>query len=184
MDYEFEKKLLIAAARSAGFGVVLLGVALTAHWYFSRPEPPKLWNVSAIVAQASPRFRVSGDGKKIQFTYDIENTTRMDFHIESTTRITIMAKMEDGVFSEPVPSGTMSVDLPVFVPAKRKGSLVVSALFSEIPERKPSESDIEYHEKVRNMLEKDIGEIAGFALFDEANRYEIDLPRWSAKPHH
>jgi hypothetical protein len=50
-----------------------------------------------------------------------------------------------------------------------------------LPQRSVGESDDEYHERLRAFLET-FQNMAGFAVFDETNRYEIDLPRWKSEP--
>ena len=48
---------------------------------------------------------------------------------------------------------------------------------SDAPQRVTSESYDEYHERLRAFLEG-YPNIDSFAVFDGANRYQINLPRW------
>lgn len=54
--------------------------------------------------------------------------------------------------------------------------------FSTVPPRKPTESDAQYHETLRAYLLDELNGSIGLVVFDEANRYEIDLPKPSATP--
>jgi hypothetical protein len=54
---------------------------------------------------------------------------------------------------------------------------LIPSLTLGIPERKISESDEQYHERLRGYCEDKIGGVDSFVLFDEMNHYQINLPR-------
>jgi hypothetical protein len=143
-----------------------------------RPKPPKPWNSSAIVAKDAPGFRATGEGKNIEFMYTIENTTAADYRIETYSDLKVMIRAQNGGYSTPFPKEIYSLDLPVFVPGKQKGTLNLTLIGARVPERKAMESDDEYHEKLRQFCDQEIGGLAAFVLFDDSNRYQINLPRW------
>jgi hypothetical protein len=90
----------------------------------------------------------------------------------------------NGTLSEPLTEPMASVRYPVFIPAKRMAFLGVSIAVSRIPPRETEESDVEYHERLRKFLNQELAGIDGFTLFDETNRYEIDLPSWGSQQVH
>ncbi len=152
-------------------------------WYTSRPTPPKPWNSGALVADGAPGFRASDDSKYITFAYEVENRTDVDYQVESNSQIKVMVKNEsDGSFSRPIPEEQKPLDLPVFIPARKKAGLAIRLQLSGIPVRAPSEADAQYHERLRAYLQDHLVGLGGFAIFDDLNRYEIDLPRWLPAP--
>lgn len=158
---------------------LIVGVAI---WYTSRPTPPKPWNSGALVVVGSPSFRVSDDGKYVRFTYEVANTTDFDYQLESDSQVKFAAKYKDGALSRPVPEERKPLELPVFIPAKTKADLTIKVELLGISQRSLSDSDELYHERLRSYLEEQGPKLAEFVIFDDRNRYEIDLPKWLAKP--
>ena len=147
-------------------------------WYSNRPKPSKPWNTRAIAATGSPGFGVNSDGKGIGFSYDIENSTDTDYHVESRNQIAVMFRNDGGGLSEALPENVAPLRLPIFIPAKQRGTLTLTVVLSDVPQQKPSESDEGFHERVRTFCQEHIKGVNGFVLFDESNRYQIELPRW------
>jgi hypothetical protein len=189
--------------KSVGFGAGLalalaciVGVGL---WYAKRPTPPKPWNRSAITAAGTPGLDVSPDGKEVVFSYSVQNNTNIDYRIESSTQLEVMARGDDGTLSLPMPSDVAPLEVPAFIPAGQKGMLTLSLVLPSIPERKESKpapdfipdapsanvvvkDNDKYRGRVRAYLEHNFAQVDSFVLFDEANRYQIILPRWSPDP--
>ncbi len=48
-----------------------------------------------------------------------------------------------------------------------------------LPRRDPDESDQQFHERLRSYLEQHLRDMSmsGFVIFDNANHYEIELPK-------
>jgi hypothetical protein len=67
------------------------------------------------------------------------------------------------------------LDLPIFIPAKQKAMVTLALPLSAIPQREPSESDAQFHERLRSYCQDHIGG-QGFVLFDDFRRYQINLP--------
>jgi hypothetical protein len=183
---ESPKRLLLRSAGiGAGFAVALCLIVGGWVWYSNRPSPPKPWNTTALIAPDPPGFHVSDDGKHVEFTYRVENTTETDYQIAPDSRTRLMFRGKNGVLSQPLPSGLLPdvLELPIFIPAKQKAVLRIILPLSSFEERSASESDAQYHERLRAYCENHFEKLGAFVLFDEQNRFEINLPRWSPEPH-
>lgn len=156
----------------------ILGVVVS---YSSRLKPPQPWNTNAIVADGPPGFSSSTDGKKMSLSYSLRNTTDTDYHIDSDSTFKLVMKTKDGTFTPPIPADNGSVELPVFIPTKQKAYFQLSLVMSGVPQQTVGESDDAFHERLRSYLEK-YPNIDGFAVFEETNRYQINLPRWNSEP--
>ena len=179
---EWKRPLLIAIGWGLGTAVGLVLLVGGFLLYQDRPKPPKPWNMVAIVSKNPPSFVSSKDFENVEFTYAVENSTNLDYEITSDGAIKVIARYKDGTLSAPLPREVRHLDLPVFIPAKEKGQLTLSVALGEIPKRNASERDEQYHERLRAYCEEHIGTVANFVLFDETNRYQINLPRWLAEP--
>ena len=176
----WKKIALISFFGGAGFAVSLALVVGTIVWYSSRPKPPKPWNPNAIVADGPPLFEPGADGKKIRFLYSLKNMTNTDYQIDSDASFKVLMKTKEGTFTAPITTENASVGLPVFIPAKQKAYFGLSLIMS-VPQRMTNESDDEYHERLRAFLETNLN-TDSFAVFDETNRYQINLPGWKSVP--
>jgi hypothetical protein len=150
-------------------------------WYQSRPKPPKPWNTEAIVVKDPPTFAPSSNYKSMEFLYFAENKTNVDYHIVNNSKIKIMVRYLDDSWTPPLTTEDQHLELPVFIPANQKSPLIFSLVVPGIPERTKSETDELYHERLRTYCEEHLGAIGKFVLFDEGNRYQINLPRWLAE---
>jgi hypothetical protein len=191
------KKLAI---RSLFFGIGIAGVlsiiAVVAIWYTSRPAVPKPWNKRAIVAKDVPGFWeaswVSSDGKTTMpvliLQYTLENTTSTDYTIDSRSAVKFMFRMSDGTVGTDMFSGAVEASegnqndvlLPLFIPAKQKAVFRCHFSDKDLPLKGVAESDDEYHERLRTYLDKTYS-VSGLVLFDDTNRYQIELPKWASK---
>lgn len=177
----WKRLAVICFFSGAGFAIVLAAIAGATVWYNSRPSPPKPWSTNAIIAAGPPSFGASIDGKSIEFSYSLLNATSTDYKIDSDSEIKLMVKLADGTFTPPLSKESASVTFPVFIPAGQKAMFLFSFTSSDIPVRNNGETDEIYHERLRTYLDHAVGGIASFAVFDGANRYQINLPRWLSK---
>ena len=178
MDSRIKKTLLIAFAAGAGVAVVIAALAGGAYWYLSRPKP---WDTTALVADGPPGINLADDGKKIRFKYSLENKTDSDYRISSGTEIKIVVKYNDNSLSQPMPTEVASVEFPVFVPTKQAAVVALDISFAAIPPRKESETDEQYNEVLRAYYIDRMKDDRGFVLFDDLDRYEINLPKPAAQ---
>jgi hypothetical protein len=165
-----------------------VGVALTAilaigalAWYTSRPTPPKQWNSGALVAKGPPAFSASKDAKKLQFQYAVEHTTSDDYQVDSGYQVKILYKGRDGSFSKPLTDEIDHLKLPIFIPAKQTGAITLELALAGVPTQDAAETEAAYHERVRAYCEDHLRVVSGFVLFDEVNKYQVNLPRWLAE---
>jgi len=157
-----------------GIGLVLGGL----YWYKHRPVHQADWNSVAIICKEAPGFSASDDAKRLELTYSLENTTDRDYEISSASKMKLLVKGNDGVLSPPIGAKLDEVfHLPVFIPPHQKARLELSIPFTGIPQRKSSEAGQEYHERLRDFLNETLSDNT-FVLFDEANRYRINLTKW------
>jgi hypothetical protein len=172
----WKKLLLVGVGWGLGTAVGLVAIVGVYNWYEGRPRPPKSWNSTAISSSDdAPGLGVSSDGKQIRFSYTLQNATDTDYQIAPETEIKITFKNEDGSLTEPLPREIATLRRPVFIPAKQKATSSLLIVFGDVPQRKPTETDEQYHERLRSFCKKEMGD-AGFVLFDEGNRYQINLP--------
>jgi hypothetical protein len=173
----------MASWKKVGVGVVLAGAVTVALIVILAgpkparsnppPEQPTAWNSHAIRGTlAGIRVReIDGGHAAVVFLYDLENTTNADYRLTKGPNLVIMSRLKS--------SRTLSGDEPIalnstaFVPAQNRTriALEVSHVFSWPGQRSA------YAERMFNQLVAgDVADVAGFVLFDQTNRYEIDFP--------
>jgi hypothetical protein len=160
-----------------GLGAIVGGYL----WYEGRPKPPKPWTTTAILCtEDSPGFYTGNSGKEIRFTYTLQNATDADYEIGPETEIRITFKNNDGSLTEPLPNELVTLRRPVFIPAKQKAMASLSIVFSDVPQKKMTETDEVYHERLRAFCRQEMGD-SGFTLFDVNSRYQLNLPAVKAE---
>ena len=91
----WKRVALIAAGFGAGFGICVAVTAGTYYWYSNRPKP---WNKNALKATfATMEFdtRPQETSYKVDFLYDVENTTDRNYDFNSSN-FTLLAVLADG----------------------------------------------------------------------------------------
>jgi hypothetical protein len=173
---EWKRPLFIGIGWGLGTAVGLVAIVGGYLWYASRPKPQKPWNTTAIFSSdAAPSFGGSTDGKEVYFTYTLQNATKADYEIGPETEIRITFKNADNSLTEPLPKEVATLRRPVFIPAKQKAMSRLSIVFGNAPHKKATETDEQFHERLRAFCKEEMGD-AGFVLFDDNNRYQINLP--------
>jgi hypothetical protein len=174
--------LLKIAAAAAGITFALCIVAGCIFWYATRPnpkQPPKPWNTAALTVSESPALLSYGSERHIFLRYNVRNHTDNDYSIDKTQRLRVMGKYPDGSLTNPLEDAFVATELPVFIPAQHTGMITLE--IKEAVTRGTKLSDDDYHEQLRARLNE--YPFDGFAVFDEENRYKIDLPKWrSVRP--
>jgi len=105
------------------------------------------------------------------FLYDLDNKTDTDYRLEKGSNVVVMSRLKSG--------GTLSADEPItldsaaFVPARNRTriALEISHLFNW-----PGQSGAYAEHAFNQLVAGDVAGVAGFVLFDQASRYEIDFP--------
>jgi hypothetical protein len=177
-----KKLIIIGASAGASFAVVLASLAAVLMWWESRPKPPLPWNAQAFSASFESIETTDAD-KKIAFRYMLRNNTDSDYRIESNTGISLMGKLEKPA-SLQGNEGEFKFALPFFVPAREQVRFEIKSVLGFKGESKASAgTDQEPSDKeIGAFVNKKIGNLNGFVLFDEARRYKIDFPKGWSKP--
>src|SRR3990170_2069220 len=167
----------------SGLAFVLAAILVGAYFYRqeSRPTLPEPWNTSAFVAAAPPTY-VSNNGKSLELSYSVKNNTVLDYSQddESAKKLRLMIKDQDRELSPPFENkGLKLLYTPIFIPAGQTGALSLSIEDSDLPTPKDREVKADYDERVRTYLETEYTRFTGFALYDDVNRYQINLPKWA-----
>ena len=171
--------LLKIAAAAAGITLALCIAAACAFWYASRPKPPKPWNTTALTTIEAPAITSYSNENHIFLRYRVQNHTDKDYSIDKTQHLRVMGKYPNGSLTSPLEDNYVSPELPIFIPAQHTEMITLEIRDSVA--RGAKVSDDEYREQIRAHLNRI--SLDGFAVFDEENRYQIDLPKWlSVKP--
>jgi hypothetical protein len=104
----WKRLAIIGLFGGVGFAVALSTIIGAVVWNNSRRKPSEPWNTNAIVADDSPRFDPSADAKKVVFRYSLNNTTDIDYHIDSNDTYKLMVKTKDDIFTAPMARETAS----------------------------------------------------------------------------
>lgn len=121
---------------------------------------------------------MADDGKSIEFRYSVENKTDTDYDLDADQRVKVTLKLKNGTLSPPFSSESKLLQLPIFIPAKQRALVIVKLPASDVPQRVSSDSDALYHERIRAYCEGHFRNVQEFVLFDDLNRYQVNLPRW------
>lgn len=178
----WKRVAIVSFFGGVGFVFALALIVGSFVWYNSRPMQPKPWNKAAIIATDSPGFSSSNDGKRVEFTYSVENTTAADYEIKSRDDVKIMVKTTDNILSHPLSEEAAEIRVPVFIPAHEKAYVELSLGLTGIPERAKNETDQQYHERLRGFLRDHLSGVAGFTIFEQSDRYEIDFKKFLMEP--
>jgi hypothetical protein len=137
----------------------------------AKQTPP--WNAQAIEGTpAGIRVQeIDPTHAAVVFLYDLDNKTDTDYRLDKGPDIVVMSRLN--------PGGTLSADEPItldsaaFVPARSRTriALKVSHLFNW-----PGQSGAYAARQFNQLVAGDVAGVAGFVLFDQTNRYEIDFP--------
>jgi hypothetical protein len=172
--------------RSAGFGAgIAVIVCLTAGgwiWYHSRPTSPKPWNSTAIKAEFD-RLDIEGEKSTFAFYYVLENTTNFDYRLSNgdTFQLRGMLANEKGLAESSATDSTL--ELPTFLPPKLRARVIIHLPIPYTGQKQSptDKSDVaglrSYRKALADFVNKNMGNLDGFTIFDEANRYEIQLPK-------
>jgi hypothetical protein len=142
------------------------------------PKHPEGWNSNAI--------RSSFDGIQVKeidpthaaliLSFDLENTTDSDYHLSKDQKVLIMGRLKSN--SSFKAEDSMQIDDAVFLPAGSRAriALKVSYAFNWPTQMVPGQVGPLTQEKFRRFVAGKVDNLQGFILFDEAARYQIELP--------
>ncbi len=119
-----------------------------------------------------------GEENTIVFWYTLENTTDLDFRMSGG--IDLMGKLRQQGSLITTSEGFQSIRLPVFIPAKRKLRCGVHVAYP-YPERPKENAGLDerraFRERLEAWINREMGNLDGFTLFEHEHRYQIDFPK-------
>lgn len=136
-------------------------------------KPADRWNSNAIAsAFAGVQVReIDAANSAVAFLYDVSNNSDNDYQLKKGPGVFIMGRLKS--------SGSLSSETQVslsssaFVPARKTTRI---ALEIAHPFAWPSQMDPAAETRFRQLVASDMEDLNGFVLFDQANRYQIDMP--------
>ncbi len=163
---------------SAGVSLALVVAIGAVAWYVSRPPAPKPWNTAAIVASYDGPS-TEGEENTIVFSYVLENRSPQDYKLTDAAKPTLMARLEKQK-SLSRADDHLRIDLPIFIPAGHRHRLQIHLNYrfkESLPTKPTAEDRAAFKKKLVTYLNEEAGNLSGFVLFDEDNRYEISFPK-------
>jgi hypothetical protein len=176
MDALRKRLILLGLSIGAGFALAAAVVVGGYLWYESHPKP---WNPNAIKATFDS-LDTEGDDNMIVFNYTLQNTTGLDYRAASGSQVSIAARLRRQE-SLNFPAHGIRIDYPIFVPSHQRAHLSVHVGYRYSqkgpPWPAPSDELKEYRARLLEFVGKTMANLNGFVLFDDARRYQIELPR-------
>jgi len=91
--------------------------------------------------------------------------------------VKILAVLGDGSLAGPI-ADKAALRTPIFLPAHHLGTIVLDLIAFRPPEQNQGESAEAYRERLRQSMNKQMGNIHGFIIFDDLKRYQVNLGKW------
>jgi hypothetical protein len=178
------KKLLIFAVLLGVLAFLLFQVLpRRATQAVTKPPPPPIWNSGAVHSTfAGVQIReLDATRAELIFSYDLENSSNTDYQLTKGPTAVVMTRLKS---SDTLSSDEAAeLDHSIFLPARNRIriSLRISRPFSWPTGLKTGQMGPLHQDKFRTLLSQEVGGIAGFTLFDQATRLQIELPgSWQA----
>jgi hypothetical protein len=152
----------------------LLALLVTGLILYFRPgaRAPQPWNSSAITARyvGTQLREVDSGNAALYMAYEVQNHTDSDFRLADGPTALVMSRLRaDGSLSS---QQQVRLSYPTFLPARQRARV---ALEIPSPFGWPSDGDPAYQDKLRDFVNQRLGEVEGFVLFDQADRFEIEF---------
>jgi hypothetical protein len=166
----WSKIALIVAGASLALGALMSLLLKTQR---QAPPSPISWDSRAVEATfEGVRVReVDATHAALVLLYDLTNTTGSDYRLEKDSSEVIMSRLK--------PGGILSSDTQVvldnaaFIPV---GSRTRVAIEMDGQFNWPTRHDAAAERAVRQFVAAEVADVGGFVLFDQPNRYQIELP--------
>ena len=162
---------------AVSLGLALCIVVGALRWFVPRQKTTKVWNGKALLVHDAPAIAFSDETATVSLVYHIENATDSDYSIETTQHVKILAVLGDGSLAGPIADKAI-LRTPIFVPAHRLGTIVLHLIAFRPPEQNQGESAEAYRERLRQSMNEQMSNIHGFIIFDDLNRYQVNLGKW------
>ncbi|HXN21197.1 MAG TPA: hypothetical protein VOA41_00480 [Candidatus Dormibacteraeota bacterium] len=169
--------LVIVAATLSGAALVIIFFLAGLDMNTSRARASQGWKLNAIKASYahSELKEINPEHAVLLLTYDLENNTDIDYRLTehgTSGDVIIMSRLKsDGSLSQEDP---MRLAHPVYLPA---GQTVRISIEVSHPFLWPAPGDPALAEKLKDFVKQRLTNVAGFVLFDEADRCQVELPR-------
>jgi len=164
------KKLGWIGLAVCGLALVLLLAAFSRARFFTART--NSWNSRAIESTlAGVRVReVDSAHAAVVFSYDLDNRTGTDYRLASGPNVVIMSRLKpNGILTA---AQQVSLDSAAFVPANDRTRI---SLEMSHPFEWPTQRDSSTDRQLRQFVAEQVAGLQGFVLFDQANRYQIEL---------
>jgi hypothetical protein len=157
-----------------GFGLFAAStLAITGYFIFQHHEETKPWISPMKATFTGLDTRQPKDSVVFEFQYAIENSTDKDYQFPYDA--SIMMFLPNGAGYKSGEKANVTWDKNVFIPARQRVNITVVWTLTSADYTLPTK-------EAENVpfFKKRLVEIAGFAIFDQKNRYRTDLPEvWS-----
>ena len=161
--------------------VVLAAAGIAAGWYAkskaSKP-PPGVWNSNAIQGTFAGLRVEESDPSTVTllFLYDLDNRSGRDYRLPNGPDLVVMGRLKST--SSLAPEAEYHLAASAFLPV---GNRTRITLQTSQPFHWPTQMDAAAEADFREMVNRSIGDIASFVLFDPSTHYQIELPgSWPA----
>ena len=173
------KKILIRAAGfGAGFAVVAAIIVGLFLWWSGRPAKPKPWDKTAITASFDT-IDTEGEQNTIVVVYTLQNNTDADVRISDDSSLYLGASLTRSKSFSFDKSDFLSTDYPIYLPSKNRVrfKLHLKYPYSEKEDvNAPIDVRHDWVTKVCKYVTSEFGNLDGFVMLVESNRYEVDMP--------
>jgi hypothetical protein len=149
-----------------------------AHNGPTAPKPEGTWNPRAVqTSYAGLRVReIDPSNAAVVFLYDLDNKSQNDYQLAKGSDVVVMSRLKSSKTFSSEKRVTLSDS--AFVPANNRTRI---ALEVNEPFSWPSRMDAASEGRFRDLVAQEVSDLDGFVIFDQAHRFQIDLPgSWPA----
>jgi hypothetical protein len=161
--------VLTRMAPALGFLAALTLIVASALLYNACPSRPRPWNRRALIAIFNG-IGTEGADQRLVFYYDVENRTGEDYRLPDHFEVTVTSKLKDGSLNPT--NGSIKSDDDLFVPVGVRVRYAIHTRWS-CPDLGSNQTD----NALAACAGRSAPDLGGFVVFDERNRYEIELPK-------
>jgi hypothetical protein len=173
-----KRAIVLAFFAGVGAATILAGSVVFVSWRANRPKP---WNPTAITATFDS-IDTEGPEKKLVFYYVLQNNTDGDFRIASDAAVVLVGNLaKQQSLTTESSKELLSGEFPLFVPAKQRARLGIHlgyAYSGAGPLSDGATKPDRDHDRalLTGYVRDELSNLAGFVIFHEATRYQIELP--------
>jgi len=167
------KKIVIAAVCAAT-------VLLTMRFAFSQlpdrkpPAPPAdAWKHGVLTAEFAGLqvHEIDASHSTLIFFFDLENSSYSDFRLTNGPNVSVMSRLQHNSSLSALSHPRLQES--AFIPARNRTRIAIVIDRSFVW---PAAGDPSADAKIRQLVSQEVADLQGFTLFDQASRYQIDLP--------